>query len=321
MSATDPNTQSALADCPFCGAAATLLRPLRTAPYVLCTKCHCGGPVSSTADEIEAIAAWNTRAHPPATGEAWAYGWIDAGGRKHVSPHLVTVDRLDEGCELIPLYAAPVAGRGGRSAVAEAVHKGRFPADREPTPFADEDAGGRAYCFRIADSVLALSAPTSVAGVEVGPLDRQPDALRDLSDHLWNAERDADSIEERCQFEYWREALDQLRKDAPASMAGADGTRRGNAILELQEQVDLSGPHANVVAIQMWAAREILAALASTAPPPQGDLAVAIRALERIASSEAFDVPQVIDGPLAEEMRARMTFAAEALRTLTEKEA
>lgn len=36
-------------------------------------------------------------------------------------------------------------------------------------------------------------------------------------------------------------------------------------------------------------------------------------ALTRLASSEAFDLPQVIDGPLAKEMRMRMDFARQAL--------
>lgn len=37
-----------------------------------------------------------------------------------------------------------------RDVLADAVHRGRFPADREPTPFADEDRRGREYCYRIA---------------------------------------------------------------------------------------------------------------------------------------------------------------------------
>ena len=35
--------------------------------------------------------------------------------------------------------------------------------------------------------------------------------------------------------------------------------------------------------------------------------------LERLASSEAFDIPQVIDGPLAEELRQRLDYARAAL--------
>lgn len=34
-----------------------------------------------------------------------------------------------------------------------------------------------------------------------------------------------------------------------------------------------------------------------------------IAAVERLGSGEAFDVPQVIDGPLAEEVRQRMDYA------------
>ena len=50
--------------------------------------------------------------------------------------------------------------------IAEAVHIGRFPADRTPTAFADEDQSGRDYCYRIARSVAALSAPVSVGDGE-----------------------------------------------------------------------------------------------------------------------------------------------------------
>jgi len=38
-------------------------------------------------------------------------------------------------------------------------------------------------------------------------------------------------------------------------------------------------------------------------------------ALERLASSEAFDLPQAIDGPLAEEIRMRLDYARSALTT------
>ena len=37
------------------------------------------------------------------------------------------------------------------------------------------------------------------------------------------------------------------------------------------------------------------------------------RALERLASSEAFDLPQPIDGPLAQELRMRLDYARAAL--------
>lgn len=51
-----------------------------------------------------------------------------------------------------------------RDILADAVHRGRFPADREPTPFADEDRRGREYCYRIADVILALPAPPLTQG-------------------------------------------------------------------------------------------------------------------------------------------------------------
>ena len=37
--------------------------------------------------------------------------------------------------------------------------------------------------------------------------------------------------------------------------------------------------------------------------------------LERLASSEAFDLPQAIDGPLAQELRMRLDYARAALTT------
>lgn len=37
--------------------------------------------------------------------------------------------------------------------------------------------------------------------------------------------------------------------------------------------------------------------------------------IERLASSDAFDVPQAIDGPLAQELRMRLDYARAALTT------
>lgn len=54
----------------------------------------------------------------------------------------------------------------GRDALADAVHRGRFPADREPTPFEDEDRSGREYCYRIADAVLPLYGPQAAKRIE-----------------------------------------------------------------------------------------------------------------------------------------------------------
>jgi hypothetical protein len=48
-----------------------------------------------------------------------------------------------------------------RERIAEAVHLGRFPADRDPTPWADECRTGRDYCYRIADAILARLSPVS----------------------------------------------------------------------------------------------------------------------------------------------------------------
>jgi hypothetical protein len=51
---------------------------------------------------------------------------------------------------------APVVPVGvSREEIARAVHRGRFPEDRKPTPFEAEDASGTTYCFRIADAIIA----------------------------------------------------------------------------------------------------------------------------------------------------------------------
>jgi len=47
-----------------------------------------------------------------------------------------------------------------REEIARAVHRGRFPEDRKPTPFEAEDASGTTYCFRIADAIIAALRPT-----------------------------------------------------------------------------------------------------------------------------------------------------------------
>lgn len=53
--------------------------------------------------------------------------------------------------------AATPRTHADRQAMAETIHKARWPADRQMavTPFEDEDRNGREYCFRIADAVLA----------------------------------------------------------------------------------------------------------------------------------------------------------------------
>lgn len=51
-----------LKPCPFCGGEAKAITPTSgSAPYVLCVRCHAGGPVSSSSTMPEAITAWNTR--------------------------------------------------------------------------------------------------------------------------------------------------------------------------------------------------------------------------------------------------------------------
>ena len=74
------------------------------------------------------------------------------------------------GCEGRPVFpnipcavcgASPVVPVGvSREDIARAVHRGRFPEDRKPTPFEAEDASGTTYCFRIADAILAALRPT-----------------------------------------------------------------------------------------------------------------------------------------------------------------
>lgn len=56
--------------------------------------------------------------------------------------------------EVQPLYASPVPVAISREELAETVHRARFSADREPTPFAEEDRSGQEYCRRIADAIL-----------------------------------------------------------------------------------------------------------------------------------------------------------------------
>lgn len=61
----------------------------------------------------------------------------------------------------------PSEGDGaGEEALAEVVHRGRFPADRPPTPWADEDASSKEYCHRIARLVLATLSPRPPVDVE-----------------------------------------------------------------------------------------------------------------------------------------------------------
>jgi len=55
-----------LKPCPFCGGEAKAITPTSgSAPYVLCVRCHAGGPVSSSSTMPEAITAWNTRPVEP----------------------------------------------------------------------------------------------------------------------------------------------------------------------------------------------------------------------------------------------------------------
>jgi hypothetical protein len=69
---------------------------------------------------------------------------------------------IDKAEEMLPrvlsaLSGLSLPGRDAREAIARAVHRGRFPADRVPSPFEMEDARGKEYCFRIADQIIALS--------------------------------------------------------------------------------------------------------------------------------------------------------------------
>lgn len=57
---------------------------------------------------------------------------------------------------LVPVPPAVAHSAPDRAAVARAVHRGRYPADREPEPWETADRAGQEYCLRIADSVLEL---------------------------------------------------------------------------------------------------------------------------------------------------------------------
>ena len=85
-------------------------------------------------------------------------------GRRHISTEAGRKVALDDAMQhafgLLSLRRAPAQAsdvvwtHGKRQAMAEVVHKARFK-EREPNPFEEEDRNGRAYCFRIADAVLA----------------------------------------------------------------------------------------------------------------------------------------------------------------------
>lgn len=74
-----------------------------------------------------------------------------------------------------------------REQIARAVHKGRYPADREPEPWEEEDRSGQEYCLRIADRVLALP-PQAAPGV-VEALKECADAV-DFFDRVHSASDD-----------------------------------------------------------------------------------------------------------------------------------
>jgi len=72
---------------------------------------------------------------------------------------------------------APVVPVGvSREEIARAVHRGRFPEDRKPTPFEAEDASGTTYCFRIADAIIAALRPTDTGwrDIATAPRDGTP---------------------------------------------------------------------------------------------------------------------------------------------------
>jgi hypothetical protein len=75
-------------------------------------------------------------------------------GEVPVTAHM-RAGKIDES-PLIQAFARHRLATLSREAVAEAVHRGRFPAGQEPTPFQDEDRRGREYCFRIADQIISL---------------------------------------------------------------------------------------------------------------------------------------------------------------------
>jgi hypothetical protein len=72
--------------------------------------------------------------------------------------HYEPLPLCEEAASLIESLSAGKAGSGVQY-LAEIIHKARWPEDRavEITPFADEDAHAREYCFRIARAVLPFT--------------------------------------------------------------------------------------------------------------------------------------------------------------------
>jgi hypothetical protein len=128
---------------------------------------------------------------------------------------LARLSHLEEQAKLAAASPSTPRLGGERDRLAEAVHRGRFTADREPTPFADEDRHGREYCFRIADAVLALTSPTSG---ENGDLHRAADAAHKAMDYALSYAFILDPEE----WDHFRRKSDALLAALSASPAGGE---------------------------------------------------------------------------------------------------
>lgn len=248
MSATDPNTQSALV---WCGLplqmVAELDRPNNqrigwetNADLMVAARQLCAA--DNRIRELEALSA-----HPPAdTGEAVA--WFTREDEYDRPARWVEITEgevawfRDKGRDVCQLYAAPVAGRGDREAVVadfEAAIMAYWPVDASLSASELSNRISRLDAARAA--VLALSAPTSVAGVEISDA-ALLEAVMNATEEIADAEDD-----------YWKQStLD--------SVAEARANPTSEATLAALKPARILLKHIN-------------AALASTAPPPQGDLA------------------------------------------------
>jgi hypothetical protein len=80
--------------------------------------------------------------------------------------------------------ASPSVTQVEREKLAATIHKARFPLDRVATSFEDENSHGRAYCYRIADAILAISAEQPLATAEREALRHAEVRFQCLADHF-----------------------------------------------------------------------------------------------------------------------------------------
>lgn len=295
MTATDPNTQSALLPCPFCGGRAAI-QAVSGYLAISCSACGATPDRKAYKADTDAITAWNTRAHPPATGEAvaWRYRYRDDAA--YLPWGLAEdVSGLNPDRYIIePLYAAPVAGRGDREGVLA------FDVEDYVEGYeyrADEDEGGytpneneRAL---LTDAIHGVLSELSVASIAPPP---QTCRKCKGAGAFWGGET-GHVLCSACAAPHPQGDLDAISA-AIGTVRFMDPPDGGD--VSLAEQV-----------------RRMKAALDAA----EGDLAVAIKALDSglAVIGNYFADPDDYDAERALERVSGI--AAEALRTLTEKEA